>query len=210
MGTPTRMKTPQEFASRVIELHGGHDAFFAFMDAQFREFNEIWDQDAQSIGRVLRSHLAVEYFLTRFLSSASPNLGSLDNARLTFSQKVELISELDPTVSFLKPGLRRLNAIQNRMAHRLRVEITSEDRDTLLGIQLFAAMREESARRNGPKPDDALSVVEQFAMFASSLLHAGTSPSRDLWRQATESQGESAQQGSPPDGGPPRSLAIRA
>jgi hypothetical protein len=158
------------------------------MDERFRAFNVVWNQDAQSIGRVLRAHLAVEHFLAEFVAATNPRLGSLEDARVTFSQKVELLPDDDPTVSFLKPGLRRLNAIRNRIAHRLRVDIAAEDRDALLGIPLFAAMRKESARREGAKPDDPLSVVEQFAMFAANLLQAGASPERDLWRQAAQDQ----------------------
>jgi hypothetical protein len=163
------------------------------MDERFRQFNAIWDQDAQSIGRVLRSHLAVEHFLTEFIAAANPRLGSLEKARLTFSHKVELLPNDDPSISFLKPGLRRLNTIRNRMAHRLRVDITAEDRGAFLGVQMFAAIRSESARREGPKPDDPLSVVEQFAEFAASLLHAGANPERDLWREAAQNGTEDAQ-----------------
>ncbi|MDZ7616867.1 MAG: hypothetical protein U1E05_07685 [Patescibacteria group bacterium] len=194
-GTEMNMHDPEAYAKRVIELHGGHDRFFALMDARFREFNAIWDQDAQRIGRVLRSHLAVEHFLAEFIACTNPRIGSLENARLSFSQKVELLSDDDPSISFLKPGLRRLNTIRNRMAHKLRVDITAEDRGALLGIAMFAAMRSESARREGAKPDDPLSVVEQFCMFAASLLHGGAAPERDLWTQAAQIHTEDAQQG---------------
>lgn len=192
-GTGLNMLAPEEYAARVIRLHGGHDRFFALMNERFREFNTIWDQDAQDIGRVLRSHLAVEHFLAEFLAYTNPRLGSVENARLGFRQKVELLPDDDPGLSFLKPGLRKLNAIRNRMTHRIRVDITEEDRGALLGIQMFAAMRSESARRDGrPKPDDPLSVVEQFAMFAASLLHGASYPEKDFWRQAAQIQTEDA------------------
>lgn len=188
------MFDPEAYAKRVIELHGGHDRFFALMDERLEEFNAIWRQDSGSIGRVLRSHLATEHFLTEFLAATNPRLGSIGSARLTFRQKMELLPDDDPSLSFIKPGLERLNAIRNRMAHKLRVEITGEDRGAFLGIQMFAAMRKESARHNGDKPDDPLSVLEQFAMFAGSLLHAGSSPERDLWRLAAQDEKENAQQ----------------
>jgi hypothetical protein len=114
----------------------------------------------------------------------NPGLGPIEDARLPFSQKVELLPEDELDISFLKPGLRHLNRIRNRMAHKLRVDVTNEDRSAFLGIPIFAAMREESAKVEGPKADDALSVVWQFAMFAASLLHAGANPERELWRRA--------------------------
>ena len=186
---------PAKYAARVIELHGGSERFFGLMDQRLQEFNAIWNQDAGRIGRVLRAHLAVEHFLTEYLQFTSPKLGSLENARLSFSQKVELLSDDDQVTCFLKPGLRRLNTIRNRIAHRLRVDIQIEDRDALLGIGMFRAMRAEGAKYSGPEPDDPLSVVEQFAMFAAGLLHSGSNNEADLWRQAAEEMATVAQQG---------------
>ena len=134
---------PAKLAKRVIELHGGHERFFALMAQRFNEFNAVWDQDAGRIGRVLRVHLAVEHFLTEYLAFTNPKLGSLENSQLSFRQKLELLRDDDELIRFLKPGLRRLNAIRNRIAHKLRVDITADDREALLGIKLFNAMRTE-------------------------------------------------------------------
>jgi hypothetical protein len=90
-------------------------------------------------------------------------------------------------VSFLKPGLRRLNAVRNRLAHRLRVELSEDDRSSFLGIAIFAAFRAEAGRRDGPKAEDALSVLEEFSMFAASLLHARSNSDRELWYLAPDS-----------------------
>lgn len=189
------LHTPRDFAKRLIEAHGGHDRFFALMDQRLDEFNAVWEQDAGRIGRVLRAHLAVEHFLTEYLQFANPNLGVLDNARLSFSQKVELISDNDRSMESLKVGLRRLNTIRNRIAHKLQVDIRSEDREALLGISMFKAMRAESMKRHGPKPEDALSVIEQFATFAAGLLQSGSKPEDRLWREALEAENGTAKSG---------------
>jgi hypothetical protein len=194
------MLEPQEYVARLIELHGGREKFFADMDERFKSFNAIWDQDAESIGRVLRAHLAVEHFLEGFISYTNPHLPSLENVRLTFNQKVKLLPDDDSSVSFLKPGIRKLNSIRNRMAHRLKVEISEEDRAAILAIPLFRAMRTESAKGQHPKPDDPLSVLEDFAMFAANLLHSASNPSKDLWAQAAAPKNTDAQQGA--DGNP--------
>jgi hypothetical protein len=76
-----------EHASRIIERHGGREKFFSRMEARFREFNSIWEQGTESIGRVLRAHLAVEHFLTELISFENPNLAPIENARLSFAQK---------------------------------------------------------------------------------------------------------------------------
>ena len=197
---------PAKFAKRVIELHGGHERFFALMEQRFNEFNAVWEQDAGRIGRVLRVHLAVEHFLTEYLAFANPKLGSLDNAQLSFRQKVELLGDDDRLMCVLKPGIRRLNTIRNRIAHKLRVDISAEDREALLGIEIFKAMRTKGAKYVDPRPDDPLSVVEQFAMFAANVLHAGCNPDGALWRQAAEMHEADAQQvvrdDGPASGGP--------
>ena len=180
------MRDPERYAQRVIELHGGHDRFFQVMEERLEEFNRLWRHDSENIGRVLHAHLATEHFLSGYLVERNPGLGSLESARLSFHQKIELLPDDELDVSFLKPGLRQLNQIRNRVAHNLRVDVTQEDRSAFLGIQMFAAMRKESAKVEGVKADDPLSVLWQFAMFAASLLHVGSNPDRDLWRQAAE------------------------
>lgn len=187
------LRNPQAHAKRVIELHGGHDRFFTLMNERLQEFNAIWDQDSLSIGRVLRAHLVTEYFLTMFLAATNPRLGDIKQARLTFSHKVALLPDVDPSVSFLKPGLRRLNTIRNRLAHNLQVAVTKEDRNSFLSIKMFAAMRAESVQHGDDKPDDPMSIFEQFSIFAAALLHASSNPERDLWRQAAR-ESENAQQ----------------
>jgi hypothetical protein len=192
------MLKPEEYAARVIALHGGRDQFIAYTDERLKSFNAIWDQDAGRIGRVLRAHLAVEHFLETYLAFINPHLPPLENVRLTFNQKLELLPENEPSISFLKPGLRKLNSIRNRMAHRLQVEISEEDRAAILSISLFSAMRTALSKGQVPKPGDPLSVLEDFAMFAANLLHARSDPSRDFWAQAAEPQktGEAQQDAS--------------
>ncbi len=77
----------RDFAERVIALAGGVDRLRVIMDAHRREFDDAWDRDTDLIGRLLRAHLCVEHFMTVYLSSTNPRLGSLEEARLSFAQK---------------------------------------------------------------------------------------------------------------------------
>jgi hypothetical protein len=174
----------EESVQRLFDAYGGKEHFFAQMSARHSEFNAVWMQDADGIGRVLRAHLAVEHFMNAYLQAINPELGSVENARLGFLQKVDLINEKDRLMGSLKQGLRRLNAIRNRIAHNLQVDVGAEDRDVFLSIAIFAAMRSERAKREGPEPDDPLSVMEQFAKVTSGLLHAGSDPMRHHWNEA--------------------------
>lgn len=187
------MLDPDAYAKRVIELYGGIDPLFTAIQKRHDEFLKIWRQDAERMGRILRCHLAVEHFLTEFLIAANPHMGSLEDARLSFIQKIELLPDKDKSISFLKPGLRHLNAIRNRIVHRLRIDVTADDRDEFLRVKLFAAMRNARAEPECPKSDAPLLVIEEFAEFAASLLQASSSPEKEYWRQAAEELLEDSQ-----------------
>lgn len=152
------------------------------MERQIAEHNDAWEQDAVKIGEVLRAHLAVEHFLTKYLEFTNPKLGSLEDTR--FADKVKLIGT-GGAIEMIRDGISRLNKIRNRIAHTLKADVTIEDRDAFLAVGLFAAMRNEVANRGyAVKCDDPMPVLQEFAKFATVLLQAGASPQAALWAQA--------------------------
>ena len=172
------------FVQRIFDAYGGKDAFFAASERRLHEYSSAWAQDSEAIGKVLRAHLAVEHFLGEYIATTNPNLGSIDDARISFGQKVALLGTSQAHIADLKPGLTLMNKIRNRIAYRLRADVTNEDKDAFLHIRLFAAMRSEKAKRFGEPPDDPVSVLEQFAHYAAGMLHAATDLGRDLWVSA--------------------------
>ncbi len=180
------MKTPPDPSAVVreyLELLGGHEEAFAFFHKEFEITNAAWNQDTAAIGRILRGHLFVEHFLTQYLSSRNPELGSLQKARLSFSQKVALVGKGTPAVSYLLPGVKRLNAIRNRLAHSLRADVTAEDAAVFLAIPLFLAMLKA---KHDPRPPstDPLDVLEEFAMHAGLMFQASVMPIAGLFSEA--------------------------
>lgn len=186
----------KEHVDRIIAAHGGAEKFFSLMDERLRTFNAVWAQDSERIGRVLRAHLAVEHFMTDYISAKNPGLGPLEDVRLTFSQKVGLLPNNEGAISPLKTGLKQLNSIRNRIAHNLKVDVLEDDKVSFLKIGIFAAMRSERAKRMGQPADDPLSVLEQFSQFAAGMLHAAASPDARLWAEVL---GDAAEQCVPPD-----------
>ena len=134
------------------------------------EFLAVWNQDAARVGRVLRAHLVVEHFLTEYIAAANPNLGSLNDARLGFAQKVELLGVSNSVLVMLTPGLKRLNQVRNRLAHRLSVEVTSDDLNAFLAIPLVRAVQAVKTRRSKNPRHDPLKVLEEFADFTAAFL----------------------------------------
>lgn len=169
------MTEPHKFdaeavAEKTIDLLGGRDKAFALIHAEFEGMRTRWNQDVVAIGRILRSHLYVEHYLTEFLEKTNPRLGSLTDARLTFAQKVNLLNP-DRRLAQVLPGIKRLNTIRNRLAHRLDAHVTDEDANVFLSDGIFKAMRIEGAKPGTPS-SDPLDVLEAFSQHVSSaLLH---------------------------------------
>jgi hypothetical protein len=155
--------------ARTIELLGGSDRARTVTDAEFGEMVTRWDQDVDAIGRILRSHLYVEHYLTEFIRHANPRLGSISEARLSFNQKLALLDTKSPGLAELKPGIAQLNKIRNRLAHRLSSEILPADAQVFLAAPMFSSMRFIALGRS-PKTLGPLELLEQFALHSANIL----------------------------------------
>jgi hypothetical protein len=177
-----------EVVEKAGKVFGGIDKMLDAMEARHRAFNTVWNQDADKIGRILRAHLAVEHFLTAYIQAMNPKLGSLDDARLTFANKLALLGDDNKAIELLKPGLVRLNQIRNRLAHKLQMDVDEEDKNLMLSIALFKAWHDESKRQNDITCDDPVFVVEEFAKLAANFLQSSASPDSELWSKAFSSE----------------------
>jgi hypothetical protein len=155
---------------KAFEILGGKDEARRKIDSEFFEMQNIWDQDVDVIGRILRAHLYVEHYLTEYLRKANPRLGNLNSVRISFSQKIDLLDSNDAVVKDIIPGIRHLNKIRNRLAHNLSVEITEADVAIFLSNLRFKAFREAGARPNLPNLEPMI-VLEKFAQYAASSLN---------------------------------------
>ena len=164
-----------KIAKRVIELSGGKNALNAETEKALEEFNARWDQNIESMGRILRSHLVLEYYITKCLKALNPNLDNLDRARLTFNQKFELIKPYSIETEVLAVGIKRLNKIRNRLAHTLEETVNEQDAEIFLSIEYFRSLREALAKPHLPS-SDSLDVLEDFAKFASQWLDSLSNP----------------------------------
>ena len=162
---------------------GGAEKFREITDSEFGEMQRRWNQDVVAIGRILRSHLYVEHYLHEYIEKSNPRLGPLANARLTFSQKLTLVDHKDPQVAEVLPGIKHLNTIRNRLAHRLSANLTEEDAAVFLNAKLFRAMRDEGAKPGKPS-QDPLDVLEKFAQYAGSCLNQEFSALGNAFREA--------------------------
>lgn len=135
------------------------------------EFKDLWEgQDEAAIGRVLRCHLLVEHYLTRFLQAANPGLGDTDVARLSFWQKLRLatgsgVLKRGP-VDLYSPGIEALNTVRNRMTHRLRSELDPAD------IKPMAEMVKMYAEAMKEPVPEGIAMAETFTRMICEVLAA--------------------------------------
>lgn len=165
-GFMTKFPDPERVIKRTIELLGGIERTRQVTEHELGEMNRRWNQDIEAIGRILRAHLYVEHYMTEFLDKSNPQLGSVGKARLSFAQKLALLDPNDPRIREVKEGTKHLNAIRNRLAHRLSAVVTPDDSAIFLRAPYFGEMRNERAKPGKPSVDP-LDVLEEFAQHAS-------------------------------------------
>jgi hypothetical protein len=189
--TRTRPRTSRAFARKLFELYGGRRGINAWLRRTERRFDAKWNQNIDRIGRVLRAHLVVEHYIGERLVAGNPNLGSLEDARLSYAQKLDLMDPEDRVVKLLLPALRRLGAIRNRLAHRLSIDLTDDDRQAFFKNEIFFAYRKALVDRcpevSNKNPDDTVTIIEDFAQYAARLL----APNQDqhIWDEALWTNG---------------------
>jgi hypothetical protein len=101
----------------LFNVAGGREKYLNAVQARYVAYGQLWNQDAGSLGRVLRAHLVIEHLITACLRATNRKLGPPEKARLTFAQKVELLDGEDTVFRLLRPGIIRLNVVRNRCAH---------------------------------------------------------------------------------------------
>ena len=99
----------------------------AFIDQRIKETRDLSDKlfsrDHDTIGRILKQHLILENYMTRFLEAASP-VHNWRDARLRFAQKMELLPKDNRLVQWLVPGIRSINSIRNSFGHQIGAELS--------------------------------------------------------------------------------------
>ncbi|GAA6182305.1 hypothetical protein NBRC116594_37430 [Shimia sp. NS0008-38b] len=164
---------PNLVARNVIHLLGGRQEANKKIEREHAAIDKAWAQNAEIIGRILRGHLFVEHYLTKFLERENPQLKNLARVRLNFSQKIELVNTGSPVIDDLMPGIRHLNKVRNRVAHTLHGDVTQNDAQIFLGCGLFRAMRVESATATEKElSNEPIEILEDFSRYAGGAFQS--------------------------------------
>jgi hypothetical protein len=146
-------------------------------EEKFLRFVPLQDIDFTFVGYLLACHLAIEHYLDEFLMSCAPDL-AWDRTRLTFNQKTELFPHtIFPNGEEVIAGIRHLNGLRNKLAHRL--ETKPEDFDYLPFTRLMQKAKAPEL------PTEPMQILEQFTQTISWYFMGwlASDAHRTTWRQ---------------------------
>jgi hypothetical protein len=133
----------------------------AQFDLENERFKKLFAIEHDHIGRVLKSHLIVENYLTRYLI-AKFELETLDDAKLTFFQKAQLIPSSGEASTFVRPGIIALNKVRNKLSHNIDAIIEFGDIESIMSVLEIS--------RSGVRFDNPYSAIEAFCAVACAFL----------------------------------------
>lgn len=99
-----------------------HEKLLEAYDNAYSEVREKLLLPHNDLGLVLKCHLIAEHSLNSYLIEAK-GLPNLPKAKLSFSQKVELLDEEDGMIFHCKGSLKQLNKIRNDFGHNFQATL---------------------------------------------------------------------------------------
>jgi hypothetical protein len=111
--------------------------------------------DFELLGYFLSCHLVIEHYMDEFLKATYPKL-TWDAAKPTFGQKIALLTDMDLPDRFnCIPPIKHMNAIRNKLSHRIEFKIDAKALLPLL--QYLQKVSEEKLQPSTPRD-----VLEHF------------------------------------------------
>ena len=137
--------------------------------------------DNECLGYFLSCHLIIEHYTDKFLKDLHREL-DWDSARLTFTQKVTLISNLDMLETNCVPAIKHLNSLRNKLSHEIEFKIDTEN---LIPLRTFLT---SSSKDNADIPSDVKGVLHLFTYRVCSWFAGWLSHSAYLTNQSPRNQ----------------------
>ena len=127
-------------------------------EREFAEYVKVSHSITDPVLLILRIHLYIEYLLERhILSKLARGDRILDAGRLSFGQKLCLVSSFNYLDDSLISGLRELNRVRNECAHELHKIISISDVDRI--GRPFGTRYTKIRKEHGHDVFDALSSL---------------------------------------------------
>jgi hypothetical protein len=149
------------------------------IEANFQKEKEVYDalisQSYDPIGRVLKCHLIMENYIDRHLERIFAFV-KVDDARLSFYQKAQLLPSKGSAVGYVKPGILEVNTIRNKFAHSLTPNLSLDEMPSIIQIL--------SVARKGILFDNPVIALETFTAIACTWLTIAPPELEKAFREA--------------------------
>ena len=159
-------KGADEYISQVIESDLKSN-WLPPLIGRIAEGRVTWQRlqsiDYDMLGCILSCHLIVEHYLDHLIVASSKAPFDWDSARLTFAQKVSLISKMFKDPYNLPPTMKHLNSLRNKFSHNVNSQLAEED---MLPFRQFV----EKLLSGRPTPKDRKELLHLFTNFACAYL----------------------------------------
>lgn len=146
--------------------------FMTMDEFRIEEVGAVWrGLDLETVGRVLRAHLVVEYFMNELLKAKGHDLAELKSAgvRVTFVNKLRL---LYPS-GYMRVGINGLNEIRNKFAHQPAHRLSDADTAVFFDEHNhFRGYLKMSTTAKGITAPVAIDTVEAFAEWAAVMMQS--------------------------------------
>ncbi len=141
------------------------------------EWNKIVGIDFEHIGRILTCHLIIEHYITNLIEIKSPEDLNWEKSRLTFSQKLNLISKI-PALreNDFTEGVEIINNIRNHYSHNILSEINLKQMARLKDILIayFKTTKKTKEKNYGILEDldvyEDTAIIEFFTLIFCSYI----------------------------------------
>lgn len=134
----------------VAELKGGKVTWQA-----------IESVDYDTLGYLLSCHLIIEHYMDHYLATFPYASFGWKEAKLTFGQKVSLISKIQfPEPYNFVPAIKHLNSLRNKFGHNIGTTLSELDL-----LPLRQSVEKWSAKDRSELPSDTKDLLSLFTLM---------------------------------------------
>ena len=80
----------------------------------FEGFFDLWKGKDELVSIVILSHLIIEHYMNKYIQKKNPNLGDIEDNRISFSQKIKLLNPKDKNIKKIIAPLQAINSVRNK------------------------------------------------------------------------------------------------
>jgi len=171
--------------NELFNAYGGKEKYANFLEEQQKEVSDVFNQDLIKIGKILRSHLYVEYFMIKYLEYKN-----IDTNNKSFNEKINLLKDTAIYSAALYEVLVILNRLRNKIAHSLKYNINNQELEELknnLVIKKYFFLYEKDN-----KYTNFIERYELFSQFIAQELNNGSNDKYYLTENVLYDTGQDA------------------